>query len=372
MLQSGLSLLGAIGIIMEVIIFHERLSDFKEIEKQLVESNILLNPYGIESDSAYKLENYLLNSDQKVSCLLDRNIVSYLIDLVKGIELLPDSEHSRCHRLTAALQAFFNAADIKSEPGLSYHEYIENSSIEQADRELSYFRSADNLDANLYIDLALKKINSIPNELIPMFDSGELLDFDTKYRVKAFEFNIVVIKKALSIRSQCKSDYESIVLLLDWMYEEYVFCVPAFYFMAIYFSGHRVSKMLKSNSMKSVRNAAWDLALLQHWITLINNDTEQTWLLASMDKAIAKTANLMFMRTTESSDDYLNRLDQMFSSMWGKKYIHGRKLFQRLRYWHENMDSPLRKTNHPENRTSEYMLAIRASVHDEYARILTN
>lgn len=355
---------------MEAIIFHERLSDFKKIERLLVESNILLNPYSIESDSAYKLENYLLNSDQKVSCLLDRNIVSYLIDLVKGIELLPDFEHSRCHRLAAALQAFFNAANINSEPGLSYHEYIENSSIEQADKELSYFRSADNLNANLYLDLALKNINSIPSELVPKFNPGELLAFDPEYRIKDFEFNIVVIKKGLSIRSQCKNDYEAMILLLEWIFEEYVFCIPAFYFMAIYFSSHRVPKMLKSHSIKSVRNAAWDLALLQHWITLANKDTEQVWLLASMDKAIAKTANLMLMRSTESSEDYLNRLEETFSSMWGKKFGHGRKLFKRLNYWRKNMDSPLRKANHPENRTSEYMLAIRALVHDEYTRIV--
>ncbi|WP_265461950.1 hypothetical protein [Aeromonas salmonicida] len=355
---------------METIIFHERLGDFKEIEKQLIESNILLNPYSIESLDAYKLENYLLNRDQKVSCLLDRNIVSYLIDLVKGIELLPDSERNRCHRLAAALQAFFNAANITSEPGLSYHEYIENTSIEQADKELSYFRSADNLNANLYLDLALKKINSIPRALVPKFNSGELLEFDAKYRVKDFEFNIVVIKKGLSIRSQCKSDYEAMRLLLEWIFEEYIFCTPAFYFMAIYFSNHRIPKMIKSNSMKSVRNAAWDLALLQRWITLVNKDTEQIWLLASMDKAIAKTANLMLIRSAESSEDYLNRLEQTFSSMWGKKFGHGKKLFQRLCYWQENIDSPLRKFNHPENRTSEYMLAIRASVHDEYARII--
>ncbi|HHF3036789.1 TPA: hypothetical protein ACPJ07_001462 [Vibrio diabolicus] len=354
---------------MDAIIFHERFSDFKQIEKQLIESNILLDPYAIESNAAYKLENYLLNREQQVSCILDRNIVSYLIDLVKGAELLPDSERSRCHRLSAALQAFLNAANIKSEPGLSYHEYIESSSIEHADKELSYFRSADNLDANLYLDIALGHINSIPMESVPKFDSGELLGFDPKYRIKAFEFNIVVIKKGLSIRSQCNSDYEAMKLLLEWMFEEYVFCVPAFYFMAIYFSGHRVPKMLKSQSMKSVRNAAWDLALLQHWITLSNRDSEQVWLLASMDKAIAKTANLMLLRSTETDDDYLNRLEQSFASMWGKKFGNGRGLFKRFLYWKENIDNPMRKANQPENRTYEYMLAIRASVDEEYAKI---
>lgn len=351
---------------MEVLIYQERLSDFKKIEKLLIESKILLSPYGIDSDHAYKLESYLLNSNQQVSCLLDRNIVSYLIDLVKGIELSPEFEVSRCHRLTAALQAFFNASSIKSEPGLSYHEYIENSSVERADEDLNYFRSPDNLDANIYLDIALNNINSIPFEVIPRYQAGELTNFDTEHHVKAFEFNIVVIKKGLSIRSKCNNDYEAVKSLLEWMFEEYVFCAPAFYFMAIYFSGEKVPKMLKSSSIKSVRNAGWDLALLQHWLTLANKDTDQLWLLASMDKAIAKTADMMLPRSTEETEEYFGRLEHTFSTMWGKKYGYGSKLLQRLRYWLENADSPKRKTNLPENRTSEYMLALRESVHEEY------
>ncbi|MEZ8077104.1 hypothetical protein ACED27_18785 [Vibrio sp. FF112] len=353
---------------MEVLIYQERLSDFKEIEKLLSESKILLNPYGMDLYDTYKLENYLLNSNHQVSCLLDRNIVSYLIDLVKGVELSPEFDVSRCHRLTAALQAFFNASSIKSEPGLSYHEYIENSSVERADEELSYFRSADNLDANVYLDIALNNINSIPFEVVPHYQAGELINFDTEHRVKAFEFSIVVIKKALSIRSKCNNDYEAVRLLLEWMFEEYVFCAPAFYFMAIYFSGEKVSKMLKSSSMESVRNAGWDLALLQHWLTLANKDSEQLWLLASMDKAIVKTADMMLPRATEDPEEYFGRLKHTFSTMWGKKYGYGSKLFQRLRYWQENADSLERKTNLPENRTSEYMLALRKSVHEEYMR----
>ncbi|WP_323901074.1 hypothetical protein [Aeromonas hydrophila] len=355
---------------MDVLIYHERLHDFKKIEKQLIESNILLNPHSIESDSIYKLENHLLNTDQSINCLLDRNIVSYLIDLVKGIELKPDFTSSRCHRITAALQAFLNAANITSEPGLSYHEYIENSTIEKADEELSYFRSADNLDANIYLDIALGKSTSVPREQVTKFNKGELTEFDQEYRVKAFEYSIVVIQKGLSIRSQCKNDYEAINSLLEWMYTDYVFCAPAFYFMAIYFSDHKISKMIKSSSIKSVRNAAWDLALLQHWITLTNNDQEQIWLLASMDKAIIKTAHLMLIRSTEDFDDYLHRLEQTFSSMWGKRYGNGKKLFKKFRYWHENSDSPFRKVNNPINRTAEYILSIRKSVYDEYIKTI--
>ncbi|HBC3421577.1 TPA: hypothetical protein KD882_004344 [Vibrio parahaemolyticus] len=351
---------------MEAIIFHERLSGFKEIEKLLVESQVLLNPYAIESDATYKLEHYLLNNEQKVSYLLDRNIVSYLIDLVKGIELELGFERSRCHRITAGLQAFFITADITSEPGLSYHEYIENSSIEQADKELSLFRSADNLDRNIYLDIALSRTHSVPFESVTSFSSGELLGLEPEQRLRAFEFSIVVIKKGLSIRSRCDNDYEAMKQLLEWMFEDYVVCTPALYFMAIYFSGQRVPKMLKSSSIRSVRNAAWDLALLQHWMSLFSKDQEQVWLLASMDKAIIKTANLMLMRSSESNDDYLKRLEQTFSSMWGKKFGYGRGLFQRLCFWLDNVDSHQRKANNPKNRTSEYMLAIRASVHEEY------
>jgi hypothetical protein len=87
-----------------------------------------------------------------------------------------------------------------------------------------------------------------------------------------------------------------------------------------------------------------------------------------MDKAIAKTANFMLFRSTECPEDYIYRLEQTFSTMWGKKFGYGRKLFQRFCFWEENAGSPLRKTNVPENRTSVYMLALRASVHEEYTR----
>lgn len=351
---------------METLIFHERLDDFKEIEKLLIESKVLMNPYAIESQDAYKLENYLINSDQKVSCLLDRNIVSYLIELVKGIELSPDFNQSRCHRLAAALQAFFNAAHIQSEPGLSYHEYIDNSSIEQADEELSYYRAADNLNANIYLDIALNKINSVPRNSVSSYGAGELSEFDGERKLKPFEFNIVVVKKGLSIRSECNSDYEAIRLLLEWMFEEYVFCAPAFYFMAIYFSSRRVANMLKSKSLKSVRNAAWDLAVLQHWITVANKDTESLWFLASMDKAINQVANLMLLRSAESLEDYYERLEQDFAAMWGKKSGNGRKLLERFCFWCSNTNSPKRKAYWPDNNNSEYMLNLRKSVHEEY------
>ncbi|KZN46714.1 hypothetical protein [Pseudoalteromonas luteoviolacea] len=356
---------------MEAIIFHERLYEFKKVESLLVDAKVLMNPYAIESEETYKLENYLLNPGQRVSCLLDRNIVSYLIDLAKGIQLSDNFEQSRCHRLAAGLQAFFNAAKITSEPGLSYHEYIERTSVKAADLDLSYFRSADNIDANYYLDICLNKISSIPKTIVPTFESGELISFDESYRVKGFEFNIVVIKKALCIRAQCKNDYEAVVMLLDWMFEEYVFCAPGFYFMAIYFSHKRIPKMLKSQSVLDVRNAAWDLALLQQWISLANNDTGQAWYLATMDKAIREVANLMLIKSTETEKDYFERLQYEFSLMWGKKFGGGRKLFKRLTFWMENPEHPQRKAYRSKNNDNEYMLTLRTSVDEEYKRLAT-
>ena len=127
--------------------------------------------------------------------------------------------------------------------------------------------------------------------------------------------------------------------------------------------------MLKSSSYKSVRNAAWDLALLQHWNSLQKRDPTQCWLLATMDKAIVQTVNLMQIKSSETNTEYLKRLENEFAKMWGKKSGYGKRLFKRFCYWSENTNCSSRKVNQPENQSSDYMLALRAIVDREYNQV---
>ena len=351
---------------MDILFSHERLSDFLLVEEFLINNRLLIDAADVDATYPFHLVNYSLYSEEEFFCLLDRNIVSYLIEMVKGRELHEDFDKSKCFRLAAGLQAFLNAADITSEPGLSYNEYMEHAGAEVADKELAVFRSADNLDANIYLDIALSKRNSIPADTVKHFHAGEIVSLDMPERIKHFEFNIVVVKKALTLKAEGISDYQVMHKLLDWLFEEYVFTSPAYHFLSIYFSSKRVSGMIKSDSYASVRNASWDLCLLQQWTSLASKEDGRRWLLATMDDAIKKTASLMLMKQDESQADYFQRIEGEYAKMWGRKDGNGKSLLKKYIWFIENVTSSTRHANRKENQTESYMLDLRKRIDDEF------
>ena len=351
---------------MDILFYHERLSDFLLVEESLINNRLLIDATDVDATFSCNLVNYSLYSEEKWFCLLDRNIVSYLIDMVKGKKLNEDFDKSKCFRLAAGLQAFLNAADITSEPGLSYNEYMEHAGVEAADRELSFFRSADNLDAHIYLDIALSKRNSVPAEIVKRFPAGEIVSLNIPERIRYFELNIVVVKKALILKTEGNSDYKVMHKLLDWLFEEYIFLSPAYHFLSIYFSSSRISGMIKSNSYASVRNASWDLCLLQEWVKLVSKEDGKRWLLATMDDAIKKTASLMLCKQDESQADYFHRIEGEYAKMWGKKDGNGKSLLNKYIWSIENSSSSRRHTNRKENQTESYMLGLRKRIDDEF------
>jgi hypothetical protein len=347
---------------MELIFKHERLDDFHKVGQMLLEHRLLLDSYDLNSDHPYKLENYFL-SDFDFHCLLDRNIVSYLIELVNGKRLDLNFNQNKCFRLTAALQSFFNAARITSEPGVAYNEYLEKAGLEKADAELAKFRSADNLDPNVYLDIALGLRDYVPQEFAQEFAHGELKLHGFPQKVRQFEFNLIIIKKAMSIKADGLGDYEVMLRIIDWMHDEYLFSAPAFHFLSIYFSSKRISGMIKSNSYGSVRNATWDLCLLQSWLHLRQEDNNTFWLLSTMDEAIKCTADLMLVRQKESKYEYLDRLQREYATMWGKKKGYGKKL---LRKFVEFADRKPLNRKFANNNTNDNLMRIRKMVDDEF------
>ncbi|MCV6638410.1 hypothetical protein [Candidatus Albibeggiatoa sp. nov. NOAA] len=322
---------------------------------------LLIDPLDTESDHPCRLVNYTQNY-QEFRCLLDRNVVSYLISLTARHEVKSEL------RYTAALQAFLNIAEIQSDPGLAYHEYMDSSGIEKADKELALFRAADNVNANYYVDLALGNITSIPKVAINTFSNGELFDKAKQQppKLKYFEANKLCVKKALILKSCGYTDYQVMLELVDWVKDEYLFTAPAFHFLSIYFSSKRISNMLKSHSLAGVDNAAWDLCLVQELISRNKNDpTHVRWLLSTFDKAIKATIDLAFKKYYEDIDSYISRLEHSYSEMWGRKNGHGKRLLKKL--------SDFRNSANDESRnivkydwSSEYILSLRESIDNEF------
>lgn len=349
---------------MESLFTHGRLEDFLIIEEMLLKNKLLIDPIDMDSDHPYRLVNYSLEAGTQFQCLLDRNVVSYLIALVQG-QHIRSNKIDDCYRLTAALQAFLNAADILSEPSMAYHEYMETSGIDNADNELALFRAADNLNPNIYLDIALGLRSFVKQSEVGKFKNGELKSVDMPPKLRHFEANIVFLKKALSLKSQDLSDYNVLLNLVDWIYEEYIFSAPSFHFLSIYFSSKRISKMLKSHSMADIRNATWDLCFIQHLITLINKNENTRWIFSTFDKAIKATANLVFVKYNETDDDYYSRLERIYAEMWGKKNNYGRKLLKKYADFSCSINDAERNIVRF-NGSSEYILKIREEVDKEF------
>ncbi|OUR59857.1 hypothetical protein A9Q74_15895 [Colwellia sp. 39_35_sub15_T18] len=354
---------------MEMFFTHERLDDFLIIEEKLKQKGILLDPQDIHSDHSTRLINYSIEPNKKFKCLLDRNVVSYLISLVNGLDLSSVKE-AGCYREVAGLQAFLSAANIESEACMAYHEYIDVNGIDKADNELASFRTADNLNANIYLDIALGKLNVISSSDLSVFEKGELLGAQLPERLALFEKNIVIVKKALTLKEQGLTNYQTMLELVDWLYSDYFFSAPAFHFLSLYFSTEKVSGMIKSKSLKEVRNATWDITYLQQLAKVCQHDDE-IWLFSTFDKAIKKTADLLFVRYDELEDDYFNRLEQSYSTMWGKKNGYGRKLLSKLAQFAERGDNPDRKVNIHKG-SADYQLNISPLCHPLEKVVFTN
>ncbi len=352
---------------MEMLIMHERLEELMLAEKHILERGIFSNPRNVFCSETPRLVDFLSSPDLNFKCLLDRNIVSYLVAMIKGLDL-SNLSNQEPYRSVAGLQSFLNAGNILSEAGLSYHEYMDNNELNKADDELSFFRAADNLDPNIYLEVFLNQRDTIPPSEVKTFKSGELLKGRLPERITQFERNIVIVKKAIAISlSKKQSSYQTMLDLMDWIYEEYMFSAPSFHFLSIYFSSWKISKMLKSHSLKDVRNATWDITYLQQLIKCYQEEPNTIWFFSTFDKAIRTTADLTFIRYDEDESNYMSRIEDSYGSMWGKKNNYGSKLIKKLIRFNENPDDESRKMNQF-NGSAEYQLEVREKTHQEYLR----
>ena len=323
---------------MELLITHERIDDILKIEKMLKDSNLLLHPNDMEmKPTALGLFYYHLydetNYNKDFVCHLDRNIVSYLISLCQE-DPSPSKESTRIRRLTAALQFFKTEAKIKSDVTVSYHEFIDSFGIETSNKELNLFQSIDNISSNIYLDIALGEITHIPTSEIRE-PKNPILIKENPGIIDYFKHNVTYIKKSILIRKRSKSDYEALLSLVDWAFDDYIFTLPAFHFLSIYFSSEKISKMLKSTEEKGIRNAAWDLCLIQQLLYDVKNNSDIWWSLSTFDKAVQETAFLVFGKRDQNLDNYFADLEKKYKKMWGRNNNHGKKLLKKLNLLNE-------------------------------------
>ena len=301
-------------------------TDLKGIEQILRERDIIRSVYPKDLFDQYFLGDYLEQihvHESKFTALLDRNIFSDII----AVAIKSDKKSTtKTQKAACALLAFLQLFDSLIEPGMAIYEYIDSGYYEQAINELSLFRAVDNIHPQIFTDLALGRINSIPSNSLNSLrvDSIQELKGEDIHRWKLY-YGFTL--KLASIEMTGGRPYQKIEAFLKWMHTDYIFSASAIIFGLIYFSDKRIKKMVKnlncsdSNKfIKGIRNAAWDMTVAHYWSkkAIENRGKGDLWLLCTEDKALKETANFM-ASTYDSDEDLKEKSESLFLNYLGKK-----------------------------------------------------
>lgn len=275
--------------------------------------------------------------------LCDRNVFTRWIALVRG------ETPTREHRVAAAVMAFALCAQIDIEPAMALHECAAEYGNALARDELLLFRVGLGVHPGYWLDIALGVDEALgePEEVHFLHDDATS---DLALPLKRWRRNYVMALKLAELELEGGSAKARMQSYLEWMYTEFMLGGPAIALGALYLapnaSRRRLLKGLRSadreKAIAGIRNAAWDLSLVSHWLLGVAGQTESNELtiLASFDRAVHTLA-----RTVAEVDGGGNPMTMCFCSLWGA--AAGKHLAEMVEALYASRDSGQRRFNRP-------------------------
>lgn len=280
----------------------------------------------------YELPEYLAATrlgNVEFKALFDRNLLSPLAELAAGKELAGSEESKQTGRVACACAAFCILADILIEPSMALYEYASTQGNSAAQADYAHFRIADNADPAIFINIALGRANRLPIEhiaqvqLVPGVVKKTTPEPNFEKALRMWRPNYLYVLKIAALRRRGLSPLQSALEFQRWQSEDSFYNAAAFMY-CIASAAHKPPKgqMLKginsTNSTtlrKGLRNAAWDICLLQQFGKSVTTPKSPSWSLWSLDKAVREIARTMFVREQQSEYDALKRF---YSRYWGR------------------------------------------------------
>lgn len=259
--------------------------------------------------------------------LIDRNVFSLIKDFALGRRLEADKG-----KLVGAFMTFAIVCDIQIEPSIALYEYAEHNGSDAARRDLKVFRHADNIDVQTYVRLLRGEICRLPEK--EEYQYSELpppcLEDYTR-PLRNWQFNYPLILKIAELQLTPLAPIKRMHRFLSWMWQDFLFSGPATIFGSIFLNpargGHkRMIKGLTSLDpgvrMAGIRNACWDLCLVQEWLRHLGEQAtdNRLWLLASADRALmdmAKRIGISQSAVVKLGQEELSK--RPFIEVWGEE-----------------------------------------------------
>jgi hypothetical protein len=278
----------------------------------------------IEGD-IYNIPFYLWPSELKdYTAVLDRNFYTRITKIARG-EAIP--HHAiEDYQWAAAVMAFCQIAEISFQYSSSLQEYASHKGGESAVDDYKCFYLADNCDPKAWVDFALGRTSRVDfgsnGNLPPLNSQPQASEFETP--IYEFRANYIFALKLSILSREMLSPERSMLKFIDWMENEFVLGSAAFLFANLHFSPSRIKGMLKTKSLKGIRNIAWDFALIQHWrrCAFKGHSKKTPVLLISRDKVVRYIAN----RLCASS---IAELKSIVTDPWEKSKHKGESIFKR-------------------------------------------
>ena len=310
--------------------------------------NWLIAPQRLPKQELYQPFNYLNDEKRETYVLIDRNIASYLAKFYGGIEQYSNDKNLGLFQILSAYMAFFHISNIHLEPNIAYYEYANSSTYAKTKEEYIRLQTVNNLPTDYFISMALGRkaefeINyeNIRNNLtINLFSDSEI-----NTRLRYWTFNNIHIKKAILISKKYNSPSQKFGEYINWARKNCLLSGPATLFIILFFN-NKYRAMIKSNKniFESIRNATWDLTLLQVFCTYASEEykSNKRWYLLTNDNALKEIAkDLIVPEKVAISQNEL--LKEVFKKYWNKK--NWKNLYDEYITLNDNKDSKERKVN---------------------------
>lgn len=261
----------------------------------------------IDTAAPYRLLGYVEHAaagGDPVRAVFDRNLVSRVVRLAKGSPVDHSKDTSRTDRVAAACMAFLAAGRIEIEPNIALYELALSEGGDGAINELYWFRLADAIQPQAYLNVALKRASEIHPEALReasgdvRSEERPLIPRDFETALRHWRCHRAVLTKVAVLERAPLPAADRFRQLLRWSLEPGFFDALALTFAAVFFGQRRQGGMLKGvrsdsleRSLQGIANAAWDLTYISHWLHRASGDQGRAiWLFCTHDRICATLA----------------------------------------------------------------------------------
>lgn len=259
----------------------------------------------IDTKRPYSLSAYLEHTAlgrAELRALLDRNLVSKAISLAAGGRIDHAHSGSETARVAAAAMAFLVTANVLIEPSIALYELAESVGPRQARAQLRAWRVADNVHPQAYLDVALSRADRIAPVALHEARAAVAKRLEREPAIEPQvrhwrSHRLVLSQIALLDRSELRPA-EKMHMLLDWSVDEAFLDGVATCFAIAFFGSRRPRGMLQGvrsasleRCLKSIRNAAWDLAYVSYWEKYARDgESDKIWIFCTFDRLLGQLA----------------------------------------------------------------------------------